>query len=178
MSQWFTGFIAGVLIAAGAWVFWTKLYAAPAPWASNVEAQFLGAWRLAGSYQKMADGTETQIAKYKDGAGSIIYAPEGRMCAVLMGPKRPNWKAPQAPTNAELRDMHGSFSAYCGRYEIDEKSSTIIHHVDIDNVPNFIGIERKRRFEMHGIRVHMIVLDPPPPVGTVTRYLIWEKVGS
>jgi len=75
-----------------------------------------------------------------------MYSETGRMCAVLANPDRPRWKSKTAPEDAELRSAFDGLVAYCGTYEINEAEGYVVHHIEMDKVPNLAGTDRKRYF--------------------------------
>jgi len=70
-----------------------------------------------------------------------MYSETGRMCAVLANPDRPRWKSKTAPEDAELRSAFDGLVAYCGTYEINEAEGYVVHHIEMDKVPNLAGTD-------------------------------------
>ena len=139
-------------------------------------AKFAGAWRLVSTEQRLADGAKRPNPAYgPNGVGYLIYSDTNRMCAVLMDPSRPRWSSATAPSEQEVRSALNGFAAYCGTYEVNEEQGFVIHHVEIDKVPNMIGTDRKRYFAFSGDR---LVLRPAPPLpnGVVEYSLTWERI--
>lgn len=142
----------------------------------NIARQFVGAWRLVSTVQRLADGTTRPNPAYgPDGVGYIIYTEANRMCAVLMDPHRPKWTSEAAPTEQEMRSALNGLVAYCGTYEVNAAQGWVVHHVELDKVPNVVGTSRKRFFTFSGKR---LVLRPAPPLpeGVVEYSLTWERV--
>lgn len=143
---------------------------------NDIAGQFVGAWRLVSTEQRLADGTTRPNPAYgPSGVGYLIYADANRMCAVLMNPNRPKWSSEAAPTEQEIRSAINGLSAYCGTYDVDVEHGFVVHHVELDRVPNAIGTIRKRFFVFSGNR---LVLRPAPPLpeGVVDSSLTWERV--
>ena len=65
--------------------------------------------------------------------------------------------------------------AYAGRYEVNAESGFIIHHIEVDAIPNRVGSSAKRFFEFTGNR---LILRPAPPLpsGIVAYLITWERV--
>lgn len=142
----------------------------------NAAKQLVGAWRLVSWQERLADGaTQPSPVTGAKGIGSLMYTDTGRMCAVLMNPGRPSWKAQVRPQDAEVRAAYDGFVAYCGTYEINEDQRYVVHHVEMDKTPNVVGTDRKRFFTFQGNR---LVLQLPPPLrqGVVESTLVWERV--
>jgi hypothetical protein len=90
--------------------------------------QFIGTWILISTEEKLKDGSSRP---YQDvgprGRGYLIYTADGHMCAELTGADRPKWKVP-ATTAQKIAAME-TFSAYCGRFEVDEVNPSEPYHV-------------------------------------------------
>ena len=97
------------------------------------------------------------------------------MCAVLVRPDRPQWGSEETPSEQEVRSAIAGLVAYCGAYEVDSKQGLVIHHVEVDRVPNAVGTLRKRRFAFSGNRL-ILRLPDPLPEGVVESSLTWERV--
>jgi hypothetical protein len=97
------------------------------------------------------------------------------MCAVLTDPSRARWKSEESPTEAELRSTFEHFVAYCGRYEVNEEQGFVVHHVDIDLVPNSVGTDLKRHVSLEGNRLKLRPMEPLAK-GVVEYTLTWERV--
>ena len=67
-----------------------------------------------------------------------------------------------------------TYLAYCGRYEIKEKS--VLHYVEASLFPNWVGIVQERFFEFKDRRLTLST--PPLPFNGKQQvaYLIWERV--
>jgi hypothetical protein len=137
--------------------------------------QLVGTWRLVGTQQRLADGTvRPEVALGPRGIGYITYSDSGVVCAFLSNPDRPRWKDQAAPTDAELRSSVEGMVAYCGTYEVNEAEGYVLHHVQMDKVPNVAGTDRKRYFTISGNR---LVLRPSPlPEGIKDWTIEWERV--
>ena len=144
--------------------------------ASPVRSQLVGTWRLVSATQRLADGTARPDPQTGPrGNGYLMYSETGRMCAVLANPDRPKWKSETAPAEAELRSAFGGLVAYCGTYEVNEAEGYVVHHIEMDRVPNLAGTDRKRYFTLSGGR---LVLRPAPPLPAgVKEWIVeWERV--
>lgn len=139
----------------------------------DIAKQFVGMWRLVSWPERLADGTTRQNPL---SVAYLIYSDTGHMCFVGMTPNRPRWKSPFAPTPKEaLSATYPGAEGYCSTVEIHAKEGFVIHHIEIDTVPNVVGTDRKRWFTFEGPNRVSLRTDPPPP-GTVESTLIWERV--
>lgn len=143
----------------------------------DLRNELVGAWRLVSTEQRMADGTRRPSPLYgKDGIGYLIYSESGRMCAMLTDPTRPKWKLEDAPSTNELHAVADHFVAYCGRYEVNQAESYVIHDVEMDVVPNNVGGKLKRYISLAG---NKLILRPAEAhLGVVEYTLTWERVSK
>jgi hypothetical protein len=139
-------------------------------------AQLVGMWRLVDIKQRLADGAVRPDPYLGPrGVGYIMYSGTGHVCAFLANPDRPKWKSPNAPGEAELRAAFEGLIAYCGTYKVNESEGSVLHHVEMDKVPNLAGIDRKRFFSVSGNR--LVLRLSPLPRGIKEWTLEWERVG-
>ena len=142
----------------------------------NVAKQFIGAWRLVSAVQQMADGSKRNNPMYGPGGiGYLLYSDSGRMCVVNIDPSRPQWKNASAPTEIELRSAMKGIMAYAGRYEVNAEQGYIIHHIEMDAVPNRVGTKQKRFFTFLDNRL-ILRPEPPLPEGVVDYRVTWEHI--
>lgn len=171
------GFFAASLMVFVACAF--SLDSAPSPQAKTqddllVAKSLVGTWRLVSWPEKLADGTIRQNEK---DSGYLIYTSSGRMCYVAMNAERPKWSSAVSPTPEEIASTFNGFYAYCGTVEVHAKEGFILHHVEIDKSPNFVGQTRKRWLTFHGpnrISLRIDSTENSPPV--VESTLVWERV--
>ena len=141
---------------------------------SAVSKRLVGMWRLVSWPERLADGTNRQNQK---AVGYLIYTDNGHMCYVAMNAQRPKWSSGASPTPDEIVKSFNGFYAYCGAVEVHARAGFILHHVDIDKSPNFVGQTRKRWFKFDGpnrISLRIDSAENNPPV--VESTLIWERV--
>jgi len=138
--------------------------------------QFVGAWRLVSAVQHMNDGSKRNNPSYGPGGiGYILYSDTGRVCVVNIDPSRPKWASESVPTDAELRSAMKGVIAYAGRYEVNAEQGYVIHHIEVDAVPNRVGSSAKRFFEFTGNRL-ILRPAPPHPEGVADYRITWERV--
>jgi hypothetical protein len=133
----------------------------------------IGAWRLITVEDRQGDGSIVYPYGEK-GLGYLIYHPEGYMSATVMSSERPllegnlrPWSLSPDEAALVLKTMG---SAYSGTWELrDEK--TVIHHVHAALIPNMIGRDEIRDFELKGSRLYVYTRSRPP----VVTCAIWER---
>src|SRR5688572_5277244 len=112
--------------------------------AADVARQFIGTWRLVSWTQRLADGTTRPDPR---NVGYLIYSDAGYMCYASMAANRPHWASETSPTGAEaVATMGAPLNAYCARVEMRAAEGYVLHHVEVDKVPNIVGRTRKRWF--------------------------------
>ena len=142
----------------------------------TLASALIGAWRLESTVQRFADGTVRPSPLYgPDGVGYLIYSPSGQMCAVLADPHRELWISPDEPTQEELQSIHTHFIAYCGRYEVLDQESVVLHHIELHVTPNNIGTIAARRVSFEGSRLTLQPLDDELPAGMLEYTLRWVR---
>lgn len=141
----------------------------------SLRAQLIGTWRFVSASQRMADGTVRPDPQTGPrGKGYIIYTETGQMCAMIANPDRPKWKSEAAPQEDELRSAFAGLVAYCGSYEVNEREKYVVHHIELDRVPNRADMDRKRYLSLSGKR---LILRPADlPEGVQAWEVVWERV--
>jgi hypothetical protein len=152
------------------------LAAACVPTAARAEVppEFLGMWRLVSYVQRYADGTSRQDPRT---AAYLTYTDTGHMCFVSMDPNRPRWQSPR-PTPSEALTAIEGFSAYCATVEVNLDERYVLHHVEIEETPNDVGITRKRFFKLEGNRLELRADPAELRAPMVDSVLTWEKVAK
>ena len=142
----------------------------------DVAKQFVGTWRQVSSEQRLADGAWRTSPMYGPGGiGYLIYTEANRMCAMVMDPSRPQWNSESSPTEAELRSAMNGLTAYCGTYEVNAAEGFVVHHVEVERIPNRVGTSLKRFFTFSGNRLLLRPAERLPK--DVLEYVItWERV--
>jgi hypothetical protein len=132
----------------------------------------IGAWRLITVEDRQADGTVLYPYGEK-GLGYLIYHPDGYMSATVMAAERPPLAVRARPFEltpdqaaAVLRTMG---SAYSGTWELRD-ASTVIHHVEAALIPNMIGEDEVRPFELKGDMLYVYTNRPP-----TQTCAIWQR---
>jgi hypothetical protein len=136
----------------------------------------VGTWALVSTIETLADGTtraDPQVGPTPK--GYMIYGDAGRMCAQFTNPARPQWKSTTTPTYEELRSTIDFMGAYCSRYEVNVAESYVLHHVEIDRIPNFSSQVRRRNFRFEGPD-RLVLTAVPPPAGVAALTISWQRV--
>ncbi len=143
-----------------------------------LRTQLVGTWRFLASTQRLADGTTRPDPQTgPKGVGYLIYTKTGQVCVVVGNSERPRWQSPQAPTEGEVRNAFDGFTAYAGTFQVNETEHAVVHHIEIDRVPNSVGAERKRFCSLAGNRLTLKAA-PPLPAGVQQWTIVWERVAE
>ena len=134
--------------------------------------QLVGVWRLITVEDHQADGSV--LHPYGEKAlGFLIYHPDGYMSATVMASQRPPLATRARPFELSPDDAASVLStmgsAYSGTYELRD-ASTVIHHVEAALIPNMIGDDEVRPFELIGDRLYVYTLRPP-----TRTCAIWQR---
>ena len=145
---------------------------------NSLRAQLVGTWRLVSATQQLADGTVRPDPQTgPKGVGYLVYTDTGQVCVVVGNPERSRWASVQAPTGADLRNAFDGLVAYAGTFEVNEAERYVVHHIEVDRVPNSTGADRKRFCVVSGNRLVLRAASPlPPEVKEWT--IVWERVGK
>lgn len=121
----------------------------PAPSSANGATQRLvGTWQLMTRTVSRADGTAiVDPVLGEKPTGRLVYDASGAMMIQMMRTGRKD--AITAPANANPRVTLG-YDAYFGRYTVDEKASTVTHHVEGSLYPEDLGDNWVRPFTLDG----------------------------
>ena len=146
--------------------------------ANSLRTQLVGTWRLVSATQRLEDGTiRPDPQTGPKGVGYLVYTESGRVCVVVNNPERSRWASVQAPTEAELRSAFDGLVAYGGTFEVNETERYVVHHIEVDRVPNSIGTDRKRSISFSGNRL-VLSATPPLPTGVKEWTIVWERVSK
>jgi len=168
--------LAGMLMISVALGVARHSVAEPFHGSPKAPVQFVGTWKLISTEEKFNDGSSRP---YQDvgphGTGYLIYTADGHMCAELTGADRPKWSVP--PTSAQKIAALETFSAYCGRFEVDEANHVMWHYPELALDPNFVDTKQRRPYRFEGNR--LIFSDKQAPEEddqTVDWWtIVWEK---
>lgn len=143
--------------------------------AGRARDQLIGVWKLV-SYQRKAANGRVDAPYGAKPVGRLTYDTAGRMSAQLMRPGRKSSLevgvsfANGTAGDAELREATGGFIAYFGTFDVDEATTTVIHHVEACLVPSWVGHDLKRKYRFEGNRLLLSAV-----TSTYTVDLVWER---
>ena len=152
--------------------------AEPAPMRAGkaTMAAFAGTWRLDATRQHMTDGTvrpDPDLGSRPSGYMMFDVA-TGKMCVTVANGDRAKWLNPSSPTDGEAHDIWHQMVAYCAGWSVDDARSELVYTLEIDQSPNRIGTERRRRFAIE--RDRLVLYPTPLPVGVVDWEVEWRRM--
>ena len=120
---------------------------------SSVVGTVVGTWKLVSAKQFNADGTT--LPEFGDHpSGFLTYTADGHMHAILTNGARPPLSVNDriAAPEAERAQAFATGFAYAGTYTITAGKVThkVTHHVLAATVPNWVGQDFVRRFQIEG----------------------------
>lgn len=136
----------------------------------------VGTWRLQSFHATTPDG-RTVHPLGKNVQGRLIYDGEGRMAVQLMNPDRPAFRVddPFVASDGEVRAAFNGYAAYYGLYSVQPDERTVTHHIEAALIPNWVGSDQVRNFELSGARLTLrtpaITIDGVETAVT----LVWER---
>jgi len=143
---------------------------------SKIIPKLAGSWKLI-SFQSKDSKGQTAFPFGKDAQGRLIYEPDGRMAVQLMNPNRPGFTSsdPIVASEAEVRAAFGGYTAYYGTYSVNPDEQTIVHHIEAALLPNWVGMDQRRHFELDG---KYLTLKGTLLLGGVQEdvTLVWERL--
>jgi hypothetical protein len=136
--------------------------------------RLVGMWRLVDRTVTFADGTSRPDPRT---TAYILYSDTGMTCYIAMDPTRTAWKSEAAPTPDEAVSSIAGLGAYCGTFRVNATDGSVVHHMEIERIPNLVGRDRKRWFTFQDADHLILKVDPSEfKAPVVERRLLWERV--
>ena len=145
----------------------------------QVAKMIVGTWRMAGAETRVVDGSgPTTYPRGKQPSGYIIYDNQGRMYVQIMNSDetRPARKGEGAMNEKEQAQAYTSYTAYFGRYTIDEEKQSVTHHVEGSVNPRNIGNGMLRYVEVSQDRLSLNTFAKGPDGKERVTLRMWERV--
>jgi hypothetical protein len=143
----------------------------------HMDELFVGTWKLVSSEFRTTAGDVIHPLG-EDGKGLLMYDNCGFMSAHLMRSDRPVFNSDEhlKGTFDEIREAFEGYTAYYGKYKVDTVNGMVIHYVEGSLLPNWVGSEQERFFEISErnltLKTHPITLGEVDMVGV----LLWERI--
>ena len=147
----------------------------PAPRIANgATQQIVGTWQLMTRTVSRPDGTTiVDPVLGEKPIGRLIYGASGAMSLQMMRTGRKNAIATSfsKPGDTNQRVILG-YDSYFGRYTVDEKASTVTHHVEGSLFPEDLGKNWVRPFRLEGDTLTLRLTSEDG----LTRTLIFQRM--
>ena len=142
---------------------------------SNMAPKLVGTWNLVSFYSQDPSG-QTSYPFGRKAQGRLIYEANGRMAVQLMNPDRPKFASDDLlrTSEAEVRAAFDGYAAYYGSYTVDQSEGIIVHHVEAAHIPNWVGTDQVRHFELQGNR--LTLKGDLVRGGQAVVSLVWERL--
>lgn len=106
----------------------------------------IGTWELV-SFQSTDDNSNITYPLGEDPHGFIMYNSDGHMSVQMAKRYRPRYASGDTfigGTDEEILEAARGYSAYAGRFDVDEATQTLTHYMDISLNPTRIGLWEPR----------------------------------
>lgn len=147
---------------------------------SNIRNKFVGVWKLVSFETRDKTTGEVRNPYGAKPVGRITYDEAGRMSAQVMNPTRQLVggsetrglaAAAEESSCEQVRAILAGYIAYFGRFEVDELSCTVTHHVEGSLVPSWVGTRLRRTYEFTDSS-HLILT---AALEHESARLVWER---
>ena len=105
----------------------------------------VGAWKLISYAREDAVSGETTRPWGENPSGYLMYLPDGHMSAVLTSEGR---KSVPSTDEKQVAQLFFSMAAYAGTYTVE--GDTVVHHVEVAWLPNWVGSDQPRQAKLEG----------------------------
>jgi hypothetical protein len=141
--------------------------------------QLIGTWRLISYVECDVDSDEKRYPIGEHPLGFIIYTEDDFVSAQLSTVARAPFRRndPYCGTPEEYTDAAGSYVAYCGPFDVDEVTGSLIHEMQVSLFPNWLGQRQARLVHIEGDILQLETGSPmyfggKPKMAT----LVWQRV--
>lgn len=145
----------------------------------QVGKMIVGTWRMVGVETRVIDGSgAATMPRGKKPSGFIIYDADGRMYVQIMNgdETRPPRKGEGPMTEKEQAQAYTTYTAYFGRFTIDETDQSVTHHVEGSVNPRNIGNGMHRFVEVSKDRLSLNTFARGPDGKERVTMRMWERV--
>ena len=136
----------------------------------------LGTWKLISAEYKRLSG-EAILIYGANPSGMLIYDANGNMSIQIMRRDRAPFVIADrlGGTPDETKIAFEGYFSYFGTFSVDEKKGAVTHHIQGSLLPNWIGMDQVRFFEIAGDR--LTLRTPSLMIGgeEAKGQLVWER---
>jgi hypothetical protein len=151
----------------------TSLVAAQSK-AADLRQQIVGAWTLVNVVLEQG-GTKSEPFG-PNPKGIATWDANGNFIHVLFRADLPKVASNNrmAPTPEEGKALAAGMLVTYGKYSISDADGSVTMKIEASSFPNWNGAEQKRTITVAGDE--MRVINPTPPSGGGTAYVVWRRV--
>ena len=133
---------------------------------------FVGIWNLNSLERLSVDG---KVLTRFNWIGRIQYDNDGFMSVQLMEANR-SLVDLDTVSYEDLKKAYLDYTAYYGKYSIDEEKGTVTHHVEGSWYSNWMNKDLTRYYKLEGNRLELTT-EPEDEKGTMIVWrLVWERL--
>jgi hypothetical protein len=143
--------------------------------ADEFRKQLVGAWRLV-SYESYGGHRKSDVLRPfgPKPEGLILYTLDGFLSVQIMRTGRPHVGGHNAAGD-DLAAAASGFIGYSGRFTVLD-GPTVVHHIGVSLVPDWIGTSQYRHCRLVGSRLELSLAEPIPFDGKLRDVsLVWER---
>ncbi len=138
----------------------------------------VGTWRLLSWENRGLEDGRVSYPLGEDATGYLMYNEDGYMFVAIMASNRVKFAEDDLLSVTEEEEARAAetYISYCGRY--DFLGDTVVHHVEMSLVPNWIGGDQERLVDLGASR---LTLSTPPLLLRGLEqiaHLVWERVST
>ena len=143
----------------------------------NARTQFVGVWSLESFTERLEAAEISSAPLGENPKGLLIYTADGFVSAQLMRANRDLLQLdPWEPTtSAAALHMADDYIAYCGRYEINEDKTEVIHLPLVALLPNLIHEEQHRSFRFKDQKLILVTMRKRRSGDVAESTLQWNR---
>ena len=142
--------------------------------AGDLKRQIVGAWTLAEVV--LEQGGKRLEPFGPDPRGFMSYDADGNFVYVLLRGDLPKIASNNrtTPTPEESMTLIKGLLAAYGTYDFNSPDGSMTSRITAGSFPNWNGTEQKRIITINGDELR--VINPTPPSGGGTAYLVWKRL--
>jgi Lipocalin-like domain len=140
--------------------------------------KFVGLWRLVSAEYRSDDGALVESPFGTEPEGMLMYDSYGNMAVQIARKNRERFASSDrlGGTDEEIKTAFSSYTAYFGRYSVDERERIVTHNVQQSLYPNQIATPLKRYYTFADRKLNLRTAPFQLRGKTVTGVLLWEKL--
>lgn len=138
--------------------------------------ELLGTWKLISAEYRRKSGEPIEIYG-ADPMGQLTYDAHGNMSIQIMRRGRPMFAVADrlGGTPEEKKAALEGYLAYFGTFTINEERQSVTHHIQGSLLPNWVGVDQERFFEVNGnqltLRTPSLMIGGQEAIGQI----VWER---